>query len=240
MRQAFLSLQVKYSLITMGILEQFFEFMSNPWVLVGVVCVGAIIAGLALLADMAKRSYKVLYLQEAERLAFELDINEITPKQLKTNDNKRFIRNGVAYTLKRGLKTIILWLGKVGTAYTWKPADTPEGKAKIIGTLYDGLLSALGAEIADELTLEAKEKLIASKIFVTVELEQGITPDGLPSMSEQDINNEANNDMASLIGMRIRNQLRKTDFTRDLALIGSGGLALLLLQGLGILPAFTP
>ena len=228
----------------LGFLNQFFAFFANPLVLAVAFGIVLIFVALFMYQDMLKKAYKVLYFSEAERVAEELEITNVSPRQLKTKDNKRFIRNSVAYTLRRGAKTIILWLGKVGTAYTWqaeqnKKGDDGKPKMKLIGTLLDGLVSCLGEEVLEELTVEAKERLIASQIYVSVELEEGATPNNLPALSEQDINTEANNNMAQLIGLRIRSAMNKTDFTRDLAIAGAGGLAVLLAQGLGFIPAFT-
>lgn len=248
-----------------GFFEPIIRIFSNPIVLISMFALGASIIILFVINESLKRGYEVYYFSEAERLLEPKKVSQMSPKQLKTKDNYRFIRNSVAYTLKRGAKTIVVWLAKRGTAYTWKPQhnkriDKPvydeDGKQKHdedgnplfetetvyqrVGTLLDGLRSAIGEELVKDLEPDVYEKLVKSEIFVTVDIEEGTTPDGLPPMSEKDIYQEANGDMAELIGHRIRNALAQIDWIEKIALMGSGGLAIVILQGLGILPSFAP
>lgn len=222
--------------------------VTNPIVLLSLFGLMASVAVLWAINENLKRAYEIWYFSESERLIEIKPASSLSPKQVKTKDNYRFIRNSVAYTLKRGAKTVVVWLAKRGTAYTFKPETGKLDKDgnpiyKRVGTLLNGLENALGQDMLEELKRDNPDiyqKLQVSDVFVTVDLESGITPDGLPAMNEQDVFNEANNDLASLIGHRIRHAINETDWIEKIAIAGSGGLVIILLQGLGILPSFTP
>jgi len=225
------------------ILNPIFAVLSNPVVLVAMFALVGVVVVLMVLQDQLRKCYEVWYFSESERLIEVKESLTLSPKQIKTKDNYRFMRNSVAYTLKRGAKTVIVWLAKRGTAYTWMPTQPKNGEDgkpiyQRVGTLWDGLNSALGEDELKDIPADTLKKLVESKIFVTVDLEEGTTPAGFSAMSEQDVNTEANNDMASLIGYRIRNALNEIDYLEKIALMGSGGLVILVLQGMGILPTF--
>jgi len=236
------------SLFEFGFLGGIFKALTNPIVIISLFGVVASIIILVVINQNLQRSFEVWYFSESERLIEIKTVQKKSPKQVKTKDNYRFIRNSVAYTLKRGAKTVVVWLGKRGTAYTYKPEAGKEDKDgnpiyKRIGTLLNGIENALGEDMIEELKTDNPDiyqKLQVSDVFVTVDLESGITPEGLPAMNEEDVFTEANNDLAGLIGHRIVNALRETDWIEKIALAGSGGLAIVLLQGLGILPSFAP
>ena len=178
----------------------------------------------------------IYYFSETERLLEHLSIIDMTPKALKTNDNKKFMRNAPAYTIRSrrgGGETI--WLGKRGTAYTFKPKTTPKGKAVKVGSLWDGLTSIISDDLVASIKDEVKNKLIESEIFVTVELESGLTPDDMPSMTEEDVNTEANMGMANLIGLGIRSMIQKEDYIKYAGLVGLGIALAFVLDALGIL-----
>lgn len=220
-----------------------FAILGNPVVLVAMFALVGVTVILLIIQDQLKKAYEVWYFSESERIIEVKDATSLSPKQIKAKDNYRFMRNSVAYTLRRGAKTVIVWLAKRGTAYTFRPTQTgkdAEGNPiyQRVGTLWEGLESCLGEDTLGEVEPEVKQKLMASKIFVTVDLEAGTTPAGFEAMSEQDVYTEANNDMASLIGHRIRHALNEIDYIEKIALMGSGGLVILVLQGMGILPAF--
>jgi len=76
------------------------------------------------------------------------------------------------------------FLAKEGTAYTW---SLRSGKNIQIGKLSDALRTVLGKKFYDLMPEEAKEKLEESKINVTVDLEEGSTPEGFRPISEEEI-----------------------------------------------------
>lgn len=234
-----------------GFLGGIINALTNPIVIISLFGLVASIIVLWVINENLKRSYEVWYFSESERLIEIKNIppHMLSPRQLKTKDNYRFMRNSVAYTLKRGAKTIVVWLAKRGTAYTFKPEqgkqEDKDGTPifKRVGTLLEGLKNAIGEDDVETLKEENPEiyqKLQVSDVFVTVDLETGLTPDNLPQLSEQDVYTEANQDLAGLIGHRIVHALQQTDYIEKIAIAGSGGLAIILLQGLGILPSFAP
>jgi len=77
-----------------------------------------------------------------------------------------------------------IFLAKEGTAYTW---SLQSGKDVKIGKLSDALQTVLGKKFYDLMPEEAKEKLEESKINVTVDLEEGSTPEGFRPISEEEI-----------------------------------------------------
>jgi len=152
-----------------------------------------------------------------------------------SKDNRRFIRNSVAYTLREGGKTLTCWLAKRGTAYTFQPDYTEEGRGKVIGSMWDRLLSILGTTIETEFSDEWRESLKESKVYVTVELEKGVTPDGMEVMSETGVNTEANQGMSDLIGVGLRQRILKEDWVKNFGLMAIGATALWLAQTMGVI-----
>jgi len=78
----------------------------------------------------------------------------------------------------------VIFLGKEGTAYTW---GLESGKEKKIGGLADAIRTVLGERFYELMPEEAKKKLEESKINVTVDLEEGLTPEGFRPVSEEEI-----------------------------------------------------
>lgn len=190
--------------------------------------------------DRIKDKYRIFYFSESERILEPIkNILGLTPHMVLTKDNRRFIRNSVAYTLRQGGKVLTVWLGKRGTAYTWMPDHTEEGKGKIIGNIWDGLLSILGNDIdiggKEEFSQEWREKLKESKVYVTVELEEGITPKGFEVMNETGVNTEANQGMSDLIGVGLRQRILKEDWVKNFGLMAIGATALWVAQTMGII-----
>lgn len=188
------------------------------------------------------RSFKpekwILYLSESERIGAFLNIREITTRALKTRSGKEnltFFRNTNAYNVARGKKNVTLWLGKRGTAYTMKPHSTPKGKAIKIGSLWEGLQSLWDEKLCNDLKPEYKEPLMKSDFFIAVELEEGLTPKGLPTISEKEVYDEADEGMANLIGRRVRDEIGREDWIRNGGFVAIGCAVTLLLYQLGIL-----
>lgn len=140
----------------------------------------------------------------------------------------------MAFTVKQGRRTLTLWLGKRGSAYTFKPASTPQGKAVKIGSIYEALEVIWSKELIDKLENKYRDPLLTSEIFVTVELEEGYTPDNLPAVSEEGVFTEANQNMAELVGTRIKKALMREDWIRNFGLMGIGAAAVFIAQNLGL------
>jgi len=222
-------------LINMDIIGFFLSIFKNTYFLitVGLIFLVAIVA--FFVNDRLKDKYRIFYFSESERLIEPIkNIEDLTPNMILTKDNRRFIRNSVAYTLREGGKTLTCWLAKRGTAYTWMPDQTEKGKGKIIGTLWKGIISVV-PELEKEITKEWRERLKESLVYVTVELEKGTTPKGFEYMSEKGVKTEANQGMADLIGVGLRQRILKEDWVKNAGLMAIGATALWVAQTMGII-----
>lgn len=209
--------------------------MSNPTLFIGFVCILFIGILLFIFYQNVKPEKRVLYCSEGEKIGEELSVSLLTPRSIKTEGNKRFIRFSDAINFKVGRKNVTTWWGKRGTAYTFKPATTPKGKAVKIGSIWEAICGIIGEEKADKIEQTIKEQFMTSDVFVTVELERGFTPSGLPQITEEDVYTEANLGMADLIGRRIRESIHKEDWLKYGGFIAMGIASTLLLYQLGII-----
>ncbi|MGQ9624805.1 MAG: hypothetical protein ACUVT9_05480 [Candidatus Bathycorpusculaceae bacterium] len=80
-----------------------------------------------------------------------------------------------------------IFLAKEGTAYTWGLQGNPNREPIKIGKLSDAIQTVLGKRFYDLMPDDAKEKLEESRINVTVELEEGTTPEDYRPASEEEI-----------------------------------------------------
>lgn len=219
----------------MKLFTDFFKFLNQPIVTLGLIAILVAIAILVITLGTMTPKKQVLYLSESERLGEFLPIQKMTPESLYCKDNKRFKRRSVSFTVKQGRRTLTLWLAKRGSAYTFAPASTPKGKAKKIGTIIEALETIWSKELIDKLENKYRDPLMKSEIFVTVELEAGYTPDGLPALGEEGVHTEANENMADLVGTRIKEALRREDWIRNMGLCGIGAAAVLIAQNMGLM-----
>ena len=219
----------------MQLFSDLFKFMNEPIVTLGIVAILFAVFVLIVSFRTFTPSQEVLYFSEAERLCEPLTVKELTPKSIRTKGNKRFFRNAIAFNVKRGRRIVTTWLAKRGTAYTFKLAGTPKGKATKIGTIYEALESIWSKELLDKLAKEYRDPLMISEIFVTVELDTGFTPTGYVAATEEDVFTEANQNMAELVGSRIKEVLQREDWIRNAGLAGIGAAGVLIAQSLGIL-----
>lgn len=219
----------------MQLFRDLFRFLNEPIVALGVMALLFALFILFISFRTFQPSQEVLYFSEAERLCEPLIVTELTPKSIRTKGNKRFFRNAIAFNVKRGRRIVTTWLAKRGTAYTFKPAGTPKGKAKKLGSIYEALESIWSKELLEKLAKEYRDPLMISDIFVTVELEAGFTPTGFTAATEEDVFTEANQNMAELVGSRIKEALRREDWIRNAGLAGIGAAGVLIAQNLGIL-----
>jgi len=179
---------------------------------------------------------RILYFSETELIGSELSVKKITPKRLLTKDKRFFRIAGTrAYNFRIRRKNVLTWLGKVSTAYLFKPATTPEGKAEKIGSFYDGLVTILGESVVKLMKPEHLDKCIRSELFVTVNLGEGYTPEGLPVIDETGMYTEQDREMARMLGKGLKEGFRKEDWIRNGGLIGLGIALTFILQNLGIL-----
>jgi len=223
-------------MIRMDVIAFLLGVMSNRFFLITL----GLIVGISIISifitDKITDKYRIFYFSESERIVEAIKkIDDLTPHMILTKDNRRFIRNSVAYTLREGGKTLTCWLAKRGTAYTFSPDFTEKGQGKIIGSMWDGLLSILGETIEEEFSDEWRESLKESKVYVTVELEKGVTPKGLEVMSETGVITEANQGMSDLIGVGLRQRILKEDWVKNFGLMAIGATALWVAQTMGII-----
>lgn len=209
-------------------------FTRNPILTIGIVFLLICLLIVIGIYRSVKSERRVLLFSEIDKIADFLDVLSMSAHSLFTEGSKRFIRWKSAYNLKEGKKNITLWLAKRGIAYTHKPADTPEGKAVKIGSLWEAIKGILGDDTANNIVQDIKEKLMISEVFVTVELERGELEE-LPVLTEDIIVEDTDRHMAQIFGEGIREGLSKKDMIRDVALIGCGVAITFVLQQLGIL-----
>ena len=103
---------------------------------------------------------------------------------------QRFIklRPGFSGSVGRFLKKAITrFIGKEGTAYTWRA----ESEKVDIGSLADALKGLWGQKFYEKIPEEKRIELEESKINVTVDLaEEDLTPKGMKTVSEEDLQRE--------------------------------------------------
>lgn len=183
--------------------------------------------------DRLRMKQNILYFSEGERLFERIPVDAFSPVSVfNTKRNLRFIRNSVSYRNKD--RNEILWLAKRGTAYTFTTENTPEGKAKKIGTLWDALKGLLDEEYINQFETEVKEKLQNPEIFVTVDLEKGKTPENYEALDEIDINNENTDRMRQIIFEGVK-QATSEDIIKMIGLMAVGIVLWVIAQNLGVL-----
>ncbi len=85
-------------------------------------------------------------------------------------------------------KPITRYLGIEGTAYTWQ---VQSGRWKQLGSLGDALKTVWGPEFYDTIPERQQNMIEESRIQVTVGLDESpLTPEGMRSISEEDIKQE--------------------------------------------------
>lgn len=209
------------------------QWFSNPlaFILPIVVLVG--IGLYFVMKEMNKVKMELFYFSPVERLIDPLKITDVSPRAVTTKDKKRFMRRAPSWLFKRGSNSIVVWLGKVGKGITFKIGATPEDQAEKVGTLLEGCESCLTDEETKKIPQAVRNKLSESNIFVCVELEDDFK--GMPKITEEGATTEADNNVMNLIGMRIKEQLQKEDWIRDVGLVGIGVALLFIAQNLGVI-----
>jgi len=230
------------------------DILSNPLNLIIGINVIIVIAGIGtMLLKRLRVSTTVYYFSEGERLYEPIRIDVLSPKSLyATKRDMRFIRTGTAY--KNRIGNQIIWLAKRGTAYLFRleqpnldreievigedgeKTSIVERKpvAKKLGTLWEGLKLILSEELIDQFTTDVKEKLMNPEILLTVELEDGSEPLGLPKMDEKDIYDENSARMSQLIFSGVKEAMSE-DWVRAMGLIAMGVAVTLVAQNLGLM-----
>lgn len=137
----------------------------------------------------------VLKLIPREHRFVEFGVEEETAVSIECGNVKghpphRFIKYAPGFTGVSGRilkKPRTVFLGKEGTAYTWK---TEQGKETKIGTIADALKTIVGKKFYEVIPDEQRELIEQSKINVSVDLDDGLTPEGFKTVTEEDIKTE--------------------------------------------------
>jgi hypothetical protein len=223
----------------MSAMAQFniWKAINSPTFTLGFVFVIMIVLIFVLYRMLNKSLYGVIQLSELDHQGEFLQIiDDKSSSIVHTQKERMFVRNAGAYTIDWMGRIVRAYLGKLGTAYTFTPATTPKGKASRVGSLYDGVMALPSWKTEEE---NIKEDMIKelkdSKIFVTVDLDIGYTPEGYTQMSETDVKSEANASMMGMVGEGIREEMEKRDWVTILALLGAGGFVVFVAQSLGII-----
>lgn len=153
-----------------------------------------------------------------------IKINHESPTTLRSFNKinpRRFFKYQRGFIESRSGKRITNFLGKRGTAYTWKIDD--EGKEVKIGSLFDGLNLAWDPALVAKIPEDAKALLKTSDLYVTVKLADGLTPKGYADISEEHIIKEGDRDMALVFAESAR-KTRTPPLLFIILSLGMGGL----------------
>lgn len=179
-------------LVTFNILIDTF---GNPFVdaMFGVFILIGILLGIFLRPFVGNR---VLKMDPETHRFHELNVEEesavsITCKDEKGMPPQKFFKHNPGFVgiVGRFLKKpVTLFLGRTGTAYTWR---LEAGAWKKLGTLAAALKDIWGDTFYDEIPEEKKKVLEKSEIQITVGLaDDPLTPEGRKVVSEEDIHKE--------------------------------------------------
>lgn len=226
-----------------GLFKIFPQIFENKTLIYAIIGVVILIGYLYLKRGEGKTKMKMFYFADVERLASPLKVKELTPKRVITDDDKGFMRRAKSWLWKDGTKTFVFWLGKVGKGLTYrleqnKTDDDGKDIVEKIGSLYDGIHSCLQLKDDEELIKshiddEAIEKLKKSEIFVCIDLETGT--EDMPEITEEMAVKESDRNMMDLVGMKIKEHMRKEDWIRNVGLMAIGAFAYVLAVQLGLI-----
>jgi hypothetical protein len=222
-----------------GIGDIFVAYFSNPltWVFMGVFVIAGVIIGLLLRPWMGNQVIK--FIPGAHRF-IDLGIDEETAisvqcKKVKGMPIQRFFKLHPGFTGIVGRiikKPITRYLGIEGTAYTW---SLKSGKWEKLGTLGEGLRTIWGEDFYGTIPQTMRDKIEESKIQVTIGLDESpLTPEGMRSISEEDIKQEEDRRAAQTLWQE--HQSAQKGFYINLLLAGGTGFgAALFLVMLGVI-----
>lgn len=225
-------------LLIIGIFVDFFSNILNIVMVILFLIIG-VLAGLLLKPPSRNQVTKII---ERDRRFIDFNINEESAFSLSCDPVKgfppqRFIKLNAGYTGKVGRfikRTITRFYGKEGTAYTWLFKGGVNAK---IGSLAKALKSIWGEDfwsLFAENEPEKAKQLEKSKVNVTVEIEEGFTPEGFTSVSEEDIKREEDRAAAQTFWRGKRSEEKRQ--VLDYLIIGMAGFGVaLMLQIIGVL-----
>lgn len=135
---------------------------GNPIIILGVI---AIILGIGLVYFAFwyfRHEYQLMYLSEVDFSGTILKILNVGSTIIDTIDNKRFIRVSPSFNIKRGIKVITMFLGKVGTGYCYRIESDKKDLS-----FFDTMREVMGKEFVDNLTEEEISKILETPWYMT-------------------------------------------------------------------------
>lgn len=180
------------------IFTSFFGNIFNDIMLLIFLLIGIIIGMLF----RPKWKNTVMKMMPKDRRFVDFDIKQETAVSVICEDKKgfpphRFIKLAEGFMGQVGWlfkRSATRYLGKEGTAYCWQ-ADQDRFK-KIPGGLAATLKTLWGENEYNAMPEDLRLKLEENKILVTVDLAEGLTPEGMISISEEDIKREEDREAA--------------------------------------------
>lgn len=149
----------------------------------------------------------------------------------------RFIKLYPGYIGRTGRfvkRQITRYIGKEGTAYTWKLNDADE-YVKVPGGLATALIAIWGQDVYDQIPDEPKKALEGTaNLMVTVDLTEGLTPQGYRSVSEEDIKREEDREAAKTLWQG-KQQQSKGEIVKTIIIAVAGFGIACFLQVIGVL-----
>jgi len=206
-------------------------FFNNPFVFWGTIALLLVAVSIIAIYWRFRPTKEVLSIDESDNTGKQLKIIKETSPTIYCEENRRFHRFKRAINFNVHGKHITRFLSKRGTAYT---KSLEGGKEIKIGSIYDALETIWGADLLNKLKDEYLKPLKSSIIWVTVQLEETITPTGYAPMKDEDIRKQADENMAGLIGRKVGKQLTK-DYLMIIMSMIAGMAILFFIKFLGIL-----
>lgn len=225
-------------MITFLIVDFFIGFFLNPFNLVMLaiaLCFGIIIG---LLFRPGWRNV-VMKITPNERRFVDFPIKEETAisiecEKVKGFPQHRFIKLNPGFIGKVGRflkRSVTRYIGKEGTAYLWKM--TGGVYTEIKGGLPTVLAELWGQKFYDKIPDKQREKIEENKIMVTVDLSEGLTPEGFKPVSEEDIKKEEDRKAAETLWQGKKQLDRGAAWDKLIyAIAGFGVCAVLIVLGI--------
>ncbi len=219
-----------------------FDILMTP-IGIALVFMGVFAGLIFVLIRKGKPAREVMYLRERDRRGERLSIEEETAPSLSCKKRKgaslKFFKYGGSYVFSEGGKMVTRFFGKEGTAYTYK-FQGAEGNGEEVtavkigsGSLEDALIHVWGEDFYKEVP-DAQKKLVEnSKVYVTVDLESGLTPEGYTPISEEDINEEQDREAAKIFSKGL-GATSKQQLYQGMLWAALGGLLIFVLYNVGV------
>lgn len=170
---------------------------------------------------------RVLYFGESDGRLDEVKVKNESSRSLRQGPRKWFKYGRAWLTVKNG-KRITSYLGKHGSAYTWR---TKEGKIEKIGTLWDAIQQIWDKDFIKKIPEQEANKLKNNDIYVTVDLDSGFTPEGFEPITEDTLEQEGDVEMAKQYAEGAKAAGKQAMIPLLMAL-GCGGLLTMIALGL--------